>query len=332
MSTSASSLVEALRFGRYFNLVTVTSSSILVVFVAALISTGALEGEPSIERVVRAADTADLGDAALIAIATLLVGLLMHPLQFAMVQILEGYWGSNRLSILAMEAAAEFHVRRQNRLTAVRLSVEAHEDAMQHASNETPPDLPAWDRQVRRLRYLDEESDRLLGKYPEKNRILPTALGNRLRAGEDAAGRAWGLDAIRVGPSISLVAHPKDDSYLADATAEVDLGVRLCVVWSLATAASTVLLWRHGWWLLIPVTTYALAYLSYRGSVVAAEEQMAALDAIIALNRFALYERLGIVRPASTSEERDQNAKLMRLLDGDSDPSLDYESDPAATP
>src|SRR2546422_11706743 len=50
----------------------------------------------------------------------------------------------------------------------------------------------------------------------------------------------------------------------------------------------------------------------------------AAMDAMISLNRFALYDRLGIRRPTSTIEERKQNKNLMRLLRGNNTVWLNY--------
>src|SRR5437870_5027063 len=116
MSETASSLVKSLRIGRYFNIVSVTTSSILVTFIAGLVAAGALEGTPSLERLIGTIKTLNLADGALFTLGTLLVGLMLHPLQYALVQMLEGYWGGNHVAILAMDAAAVLHVHRWDKL------------------------------------------------------------------------------------------------------------------------------------------------------------------------------------------------------------------------
>jgi len=50
------------------------------------------------------------------------------------------------------------------------------------------------------------------------------------------------------------------------------------------------------------------------------------MAALIALNRFALYERLGIPRPSTTGEERDQNENLKVLYEFSPDTQLSYST------
>lgn len=179
------------------------------------------------------------------------------------------------------------------------------------------------------LAFVRQEADRLTGKYPtDDRRAMPTLLGNRLRGGEDLAGTAWGLASIVAAPHISLVAAERDEQYLEDARSELDLAVRFCLVWGLATIVATVAFWRHGPWIFVPVATYALAYLSYRGAVVAAEEHGVALATLIDLNRFAFYDRMGVPRPKDVDEERKQNETLMRLLNGSTEANLSYANQP----
>ena len=69
---------------------------------------------------------------------------------------------------------------------------------------------------------------------------------------------------------------------------------------AMATGTAIVLLCRDGAWALIALIPYALAYFSYRGSVIAAGHYGSALETLINLNRFALYEQLHVQLPAST--------------------------------
>lgn len=59
----------------------------------------------------------------------------------------------------------------------------------------------------------------------------------------------------------------------------------------LASAVAIAFLWRDGLWLLIAPLPHGLSYLFYRGAVMTAREYGTAMAALIALNRYALYDR-----------------------------------------
>ncbi len=81
----------------------------------------------------------------------------------------------------------------------------------------------------------------------------------------------------------------------------------------LTSAIAIAFLWRDGLWLFIAMLPYGLSYLFYRGAVVTAREYGTAMAALIALNRYALYDRLGVPRPSSTEEERTHNERLAAM-------------------
>ncbi len=85
----------------------------------------------------------------------------------------------------------------------------------------------------------------------------------------------------------------------------------------LASATSVLFLWPYRSWVLIAIIPYALAYLSYRGSIVAASHYGSALDTLINLDRFALYTYLHIGLPTGTVDERETNDKLAELFSYD---------------
>jgi hypothetical protein len=57
------------------------------------------------------------------------------------------------------------------------------------------------------------------------------------------------------------------------------------------------------------------AYLSYRGSIVAATHYAAAIDVMVNLNRFALYQQLHLPVPANGAEEKAMNEALAEVLE-----------------
>ena len=100
--------------------------------------------------------------------------------------------------------------------------------------------------------------------------------------------------------------------------------MRTSITSAIACLVTLVFLWHTGPWLLIALLPYGAAYASYRGSVVAAQSYGVTMSAVIALNRFSLYEQLHIPLPATTSRERMMNKELMDLLRHTEKVSLKY--------
>lgn len=103
-------------------------------------------------------------------------------------------------------------------------------------------------------------------------------------------------------------------AYVNDQRSQLDVAVRLNVTALLACLLTVCLLWRDGIWLLLALPPYAIAYLSYRGAIIAARQYGQAVAVVIALNRFALYERLRLPLPATADSERKAADNLSKLL------------------
>lgn len=301
-------VVDATRssIGRYFSLISVLPSMLLVLYLYVLIASGAWSGDPQPARVVPATADLGLGSVTLLVVASLGLGLILHPLQFAFVQILEGYWGPG--AIVARIRAVRMS-QQWRRLERLRLQKAL---AGYHLRNVDPTVMP---ENHALLSSRKDEADRLAANYPEEPRlVMPTRLGNVLRYYETTAGFPFGLNTIQIMPYLARVAPAEDMRYVNDQRSLLDLAARMAVTGMLATAMSALFLWQHGFWLLVALIPYAVAYLSYRGAIVAAAAYGQALTAIIALNRFTLYERLRLPLPANTWAERAANARLRRLL------------------
>jgi hypothetical protein len=146
-----------------------------------------------------------------------------------------------------------------------------------------------------------------------------------LRRYEVLAGAPYRLDAPSVLPCLALVAQPGHLEYLNDQRSGLDLAVRTSMTSAIACLVTLVFLWHSGLWLLIALIPYGVAYAAYRGSVIAAHSYGIAMAAIIALNRFALYEHMHMTRPSSTDREREMNETLMDFIrDYNNQASLRY--------
>jgi hypothetical protein len=143
---------------------------------------------------------------------------------------------------------------------------------------------------------------------------MPTRLGNMLRRYEVLAGAPYNLDAPTVLPCLALIAPPGHLDYLNDQRSGLDLAARTCMTSGIACLVTLVFLWHSGLWLLIALIPYGIAYAAYRGSIIAAQSYGIAMSAVIALNRFALYDYMHMPRPATAAREREINETLRGLL------------------
>src|SRR5262249_16954528 len=70
----------------------------------------------------------------------------------------------------------------------------------------------------------------------------------------------------------------------------------------------------------------AVGYAAYRGAVTVAHEYGTAMSVLTELNRFSLYDRLQLQRPATLEDELHQNVDLMKAFGQQTDVSFRYVS------
>jgi hypothetical protein len=269
--------------GRYFSIVSMVPSLLFVIYVFLLVRSGAWNHSPHWGSALIDLTHVSIGGAVMLIISGALLGLSVHPIQFGLTQFLEGYWGTRFLG----RKAREFRIRRHKKQSLL-LS--------------------------RRDVNGDPEATRLVARYPKSQHVMPTRLGNVLRKYELAAGQQYELEVLTVLPHMALAARSEDVDYLDDQRMQLDLAVRMCFTAALACVTSIVLLGHDGYWAFVAVAPAAVAYLSYRGAIISAEEYGVAMSALIDLNRFAFYERFHLPIPKNITEERQNNAKVMELI------------------
>ena len=336
MAELASIAVESGRsIGRYFTVISLVPSLLFVLYIYGLLAAGALSGSFQPIRAVHAAERLSVIEIVALFLAALLLGLILHPFQFSMTQFLEGYWGDKGVG---RKAARRRILHYRSVVLGLDDDVANADGAWRRAAHHArqPPDPTAhgdlqvpdhsdemWLDSWRGNRGLEDywraeaaraERDR----YPlAARRMMPTRLGNVLRRYEDLAGRQYGLDIITVAPHLNLVAVKEHRDYVDDCRQGLDLGVRICVLFALATVLSVGLLFDDGAWLLLAFAPYCVSYLAYRGAVSSAEDYGTALSHLVDLNRFALYDQLHVPSPANSLVEKGRNERLVRLLSGE---------------
>jgi hypothetical protein len=144
--------------------------------------------------------------------------------------------------------------------------------------------------------------------------VMPTRLGNALRAAELRAGEPYGLDAVVAWPRLyPLLSEPV--RALVDGQRDaLDLNARFCAVFAAAAVIAAALLAAHGWWLLVAVGCLVLAWLAYRSAVAAAIAYGEGIRTAVDLHRFSLLQALHLPLPATPEEERALNGKVSRFL------------------
>ena len=289
------SVVDLIGFGRdvgtRFALVGLLPGGVLALFVLALVWSGAPGEAPDLDAILDHARELDAWAGGLLFLALFVAALVLQPLQLGLVRALEGYWPA---PLRALGRGRQ--ERRRAALAAV---------AAPRAERPSAAELAAMADAESRLR-------RLFPSDPES--LLPTRLGNALRAAETRAGEPYALDAVVVWPRLYPLLGDGVRAVVDDQRDSLDLAARFCAVFAAAAAVSLALLASHGWWLLVPAVCLALAWLSYRGAVAAAIAYGEGIRAAIDLHRFDLLSALHLALPATLEREREINDRLSLFL------------------
>ena len=308
------------KIGRYFTVVSALPSAVFVAWVYLISASGAWTGPVDFSKVFHGLD---VGSAVFLGIASFTLALTLHPLQFTLIQILEGYWGSSKAAQRAAFVRVRYHRhRRQELLVASICAAKALNELPADAGPNSPA---ATDATVARSIFW-REALRELSSYPDDlNQILPTRLGNVLRRYEIQAGRPYGIQAIPALSRLGMVAQAAEVEYVQNQRLQLDLAVHTAALGFAASLVTIFAMWRHGGWLLLALAPYLGAYLAYRGAIIVAHEYGAAFSVLIELNRFALYDRLHLPLPENLDDERQRNATLMNVLHSGMGAQLDFE-------
>ena len=98
--------------GRYFSVISVIPSSFYVAFVYLLIASASCHASPNWSKAFASLGHLGATGIALLAFFSIGIGLIIHPIQFAIVQFFEGYWGSGPVA----QAIRTQRIRRYRRL------------------------------------------------------------------------------------------------------------------------------------------------------------------------------------------------------------------------
>jgi hypothetical protein len=222
----------------------------------------------------------------------------------------EGYWDSNRLFRWFYELGRKHH----------RQVVEKSQKRFSELRDKQDKELLSY-RDERRVQQLEE----LLHYYPPNpQRVMPTLLGNILRAAEDHARIRYGLDPIvtwvRLYPSINSTIQ----NALEKSSTILNFEVRLIAQITFFAIIGVVLELVSGNWLmsiLVLIVGWIVMYLAYQAAIQDAKSYGELIRAAFDLHRFDLYHSLHMPLPTQNgNEEREKGDMVTRFLwRGDAD-------------
>jgi hypothetical protein len=229
--------------------------------------------------------------AALVVVALLVVmgsSLIADHATFNVIRLLEGYWPT--------PVARAVVARRRKRLR----TLEGRWNELMAKTDEGT----ASDEEHAELARLEAT----LAAMPARpEHVMPTRLGNVLRAAEDAVEAKYGLDAVRCWSVLWLVLPEVTRNELeASRTA-----LNTAATWWLWGALLVVWVVFTPWAILAAVVA---SWLAYRAVLAAGAQYASLIDAAYALHRGALYDGLGYPRPATPEAERDAGRNLTEAL------------------
>jgi hypothetical protein len=222
-------------------------------------------------------------------------GLILSGASFYITRLFEGYWSCWPVARTLYRAGIALQRRRYDQLVSIR-------DDKTKASNER--------------RRAGSKLDRYFPPSPDA--LLPTRIGNAIRAFEKHSNVRWGLDSVTIWPRIEVLLSAEERELHVDAkinfyvfvnatVGAFAVGVALVVDRALYAPQPTWL------WLLCAIP-FVLAYCLYRLAVDPATEWGDYVRSSIDLHRLELYEKLGVRAPTSFSDERSVALRVNQAL------------------
>lgn len=216
---------------------------------------------------------------------------LVERLALPMLRALEGYW-PRPLQRLTRSLAGRYRARQQ------RLETRWNELYARYEDGATTPD---------EAQELIDLELRLAELPARPQRVMPTRLGNILRASESAIVAKYGIDPVRCWPALWLVLPDTTQNVVGAARASLDTAVTSWL-WAVLIAVWTVF---TPWALLVAAAAAWPAYVNLRTTAARYGEL---IDATFIVHRGLLYDAVGRPRPADGASEHASGQALTTAL------------------
>lgn len=235
-----------------------------------------------------------IAQAALIVLVLLVVAassVVAERMALAVLRTVEGYWPP------PLQPLARALVKRR----ATRFEALERRWNELYPRNETGCCDPAEKKELLALEL------RLAAMPADADLLMPTRLGNVLRAAESGVEVKYGIDPVRCWPALWLLLPDATRTEVTAARASLDTGATW-LLWSVLVAVWAVF---TPWAVLVAGVAAVAAYVNLVGIAIGYGE---VIDAAFALHRGLLYDALGRPRPARPSDERNAGRALTAAL------------------
>jgi len=282
--------------GVRFTFVSILPTALLFLYILILVWSGAPGKTPSFASAAAHVKALESSNAIFLGLVVLALAAVTQPLQLNMVRLLEGYWGYTRLARFFSDLAVGLQRKRRTLLKSAQ--------CVQSTQNIS----------AKKRGEMIAAAVKLRDFYPSDQNLLPTALGNVLRAAEENAGKRYGLDAVVVWPRLYPLISGSLSVVLRDQRNQLDIAARFCCMCLLGTVVTIGMLFHHGLWNLLALALLVLAWGSYRAAIAAALAYGVNVQTAFDLHRFELYKALKLPMPKDRNTERAANRKLSLFL------------------
>ena len=281
-------LPTAKDLGTRFSVVSFLPTLTTALIVLAVVWSGAPAYSLSYHRVMRSANGLNAGAWVALGLGLLVIVLVTHPLELRLVRLLEGYPRGALLQPL---------IRRLHNRQVKRWQV------LGRVANDDERSLDERLAAAETLRY---------GFPPREDRVLPTRLGNVLRAAEDRAGEYYGWSTIAAWPRLYMLLPDRAASLVTDARNQLDMACRFTISFAVAGVIILALLVADGAWCLLVLLLGVMSWLSYRSAIEAARSYGAVIQAVFDLYRLELLRTMHLPLPRDAEDEHRISAAVSR--------------------
>ncbi len=263
----------------------------------------------------------------LFVLAIALATVVVQPFQLRLLRVLEGYWDSWTITAKLAPFFVELQRRRREKLRRIVSAPPPEPESdlldalVRHQRALARSDSRSRRASLRLARYPGQEPIDPGGDFTSKNLrdipLLPTGLGNALRAGETSGGERYGLKTLGSWPRL----YPFFPESFAKGQASVrdalDAAANLCVNFFITAVLGVIALHDEpaAYWII--AVSAALSCLSYVGAIAAASEYNMFIQTAYDLYRFELLKSARYPLPKDPYDELKTFTALSKLYSAD---------------
>jgi hypothetical protein len=277
--------------GRNFVVAAFFPAFVFVIFTILL--TGVL-GIPLLGIIIdlRSGQLETLTDTIAVVLISWLLGLLLTIFNIQITQVLEGYGKWNPLQVFKGAEHRRYY----------KLQCELNElEEIYHKEYQDKEQAPVlWQQQWNDL------SQKMVTRFPRKKYLLPTALGNTIRAFEDYPRVMYGFDPIPGWLYIYNILPDRISKKVDETRAYLDFWVHTCALSFVYVFMASVLVvvYNHTFWW-VPFVALLVMRGAYSGAVSTAELWGKMVKSAVDLFLPDLRKHLGFATPATRYKEQE---------------------------